>query len=163
MQREDDIPSGLRQSRGLQRIWDLARRKNEPGRQLRYRLYVIEVSGSPDFVYYVGSTSRKVETRFRQHASGNKEDKAAKLFWKFGATAKELRYDLFEGLPYFSDRETAEQAEGILADVVETQLKAAVNCDVLRSRKREREVAKAERKSVKKAAAKPTMRTPGGR
>ena len=66
-----------------------------------------------------------------------------------------MRYDLFEGLPYFTERDTAKVAEGVLADVIETQLRVGVACDVLRARKKKRTAAESAReKTAKKAAPK---------
>jgi hypothetical protein len=61
-----------------------------------------------------------------------------RVFRSGRATAFKLRYDLFEGLPYFTEKDTAEKAEGVLADVIEVQLRARVECDSLRERKRSR-------------------------
>ena len=146
----DLIPSGLRPSRGLSSIARLAASKNVPGRKKRHRLYVIAVTDSDSVDFYVGQTTRLVENRLKQHQSRKQEKYAAKIFRKKRGTADRLRYDLFEGLPYFTEKKVAEQAEGILADVIEAQLKATVECEVLRKRKRKRkEAAKAGQKAVK--------------
>ena len=158
---EGSVPSGLRPSRGLSSITRLAESKNISGRKKRHRLYVIAVTGSDSVDFYVGQTTRLVENRLKQHQSRKKERYAAKIFQKERGTADHLRYDLFEGLPYFTEKKVAEQAEGILADVIETQLKATVECDVLRKRKRKRTAAaktshkavKAQPKAAKKAPA----------
>ena len=69
-------------------------------------------------------------------------------------TAKRLRYDLVEGLPYFNEREVAITAEGILADVIKTQRTARVACDSLRSRQEERKTAvKSKKPAVEEANA----------
>lgn len=147
---EEPIPSGLRPSRGLSSIARLAANKNVPGRKKRHRLYVIAVTDSDSVDFYVGQTTRLVENRLRQHQSRKREEYAATIFLKKRGTADHLRYDLFEGLPYFTEKKVAEQAEGILADVIETQLKATVECDVLRKRKKTRkEAAKTGQKAVK--------------
>jgi len=149
----ESTPPGLKASRGLRSIENLAHQHNKPGRAKRYRLYVIEVTDSEDVDFYVGQTSRKVETRLAQHQSRNSEKYAAKLFKKNRGTAERLRYDLFAGLPYFTERDTAVQAEGILADVIKTQLKARVDCDALRGRERDRRAAqKASRPAAVKAS-----------
>lgn len=147
---EEPIPSGLRPSRGLSSIARLAANKNVPGRKKRHRLYVIAVTDSDSVDFYVGQTTRLVENRLRQHQSRKREEYAATIFHKKRGTADHLRYDLFEGLPYFTEKKVAEQAEGILADVIETQLKATVECDVLHKRKKTRkEAAKTGQKAVK--------------
>lgn len=132
------VPSGLRSSRGISTIWRLAERGNLDGRAKRFRLYVIEISESSVFDFYVGQTSRKVEARLAQHQSRQGEQYAARIFRNGRGTALKLRYDLFEGLPYFTDKETAETAEGVLADIIEAQLHARVECNALRDRKRSR-------------------------
>ena len=147
---EEPIPSGLRPSRGLSSIARLAANKNVPGRKKRHRLYVIAVTDSDSVDFYVGQTTRLVENRLRQHQSRKREKNAARIFQKKLGTADHLRYDLFEGLPYFTEKKAAEQAEGVLADVIETQLKATVECDVLRKRKKTRKAAaKTGQKAVK--------------
>lgn len=130
------VPPGLRSSRGISTIWRLAERGNIDGRAKRFRLYVIEMNESAALDFYVGQTSRKVETRLAQHQSRQREQYAARVFRKGRATALKLRYDLFEGLPYFTEKETAEKAEGVLADIIEAQLHARVECNALRDRKR---------------------------
>jgi predicted GIY-YIG superfamily endonuclease len=134
----ESTPPGLKPSRGLRSIENLAQQHNKPGRAKKYRLYVIEVTDCADVDFYVGQTSRKVETRLAQHQSRSADQHAAKLFKKNRGTAHRLRYDLFEGLPYFTEKETSVKAEGILADVIKTQLEARVDCDALRARERER-------------------------
>ncbi len=147
---EESRPNGLRSSRGLSSIARLAANSNVPGRKKRHRLYVIAVTDSDSVDFYVGQTTRLVENRLRQHQSRKREKNAARIFQKKRGTADQLRYDLFEGLPYFTEKKVAEQAEGILADVIETQLNATVECDVLRKRKRKRkEAAKSGQKAVK--------------
>jgi len=138
----ESTPPGLKPTGGIRSIENLAQQHNKPDRAKRYRLYVIEVTDSDDVDFYVGQTSRKVETRLAQHQSRSRENKAAKLFEKHRGTAERLRYDLFEGLPYFTERDTAIRAEGILADVIKTQLKARVDCDALRGRERARRAAR---------------------
>lgn len=130
------VPPGLRPSRGISTIWRLAERGNIDGRAKRLRLYVIEMTEGSAFDFYVGQTSRKVETRLAQHQSRQLEENAARIFRNGRATALKLRYDLFEGLPYFTEKETAEKAEGVLADVIQVQLHARVECNALRDRKR---------------------------
>ena len=146
-------PPGLKPSRGIRSIESLAQQHNKSGRAKRYRLYVIQVTDSDEVDFYVGQTSRRVETRLAQHQSRSPEKKAANLFKKDQGTAQRLRYDLFEGFPYFTDRDTAVRAEGILADVIETQLKVRVDCDALRGRQRARRAArKASTTTVVKAS-----------
>ena len=149
----ESVPSGLKPSRGLSTITKLAQSRNRPGLPKRHRLYVIEVTGADDVDFYVGQTTRLVENRLKQHQSRELGQGAAQIFRKFRGTAQHLRYDLFEGLPYFTDKKVAEQAEGILADVIEAQLRAKVDCDVLRTRKRA-----AARKSGTSPAKKATAR-----
>ena len=152
-------PHGLKPSRGIRTIWKLATTQNKQDRRRQYRLYVIEVTESETVNFYVGHTRRTVENRFKQHQSRDKEKYSAKIFRKHQGTAAQLLYDLFEGLPYFTERDTAEVAEGVLADVVETQLKAGVECDVRRARKKKRTAAEGARgKTAKKAA--PTKAAP---
>ena len=152
---EEPRPNDLRPSRGLSSIARLAANKNVPGRKKRHRLYVIAVTDSDSVDFYVGQTTRLVENRLKQHQSRELGQRAAQIFRKFRGTAQHLRYDLFEGLPYFTDKKIAEQAEGILADVIEAQLRAKVDCDVLRTRKRKRAAA---RKSGTSPAKKATAR-----
>lgn len=151
MTQEMTAPSGLTFSGGIQTIWELAERHNRAGQPQKYRLYVIEVAQSDKFGFYVGSTSRKVETRFEQHASGDKDQNAAKLFHNQGAIAACLRFDLFEGLPYFTERKIAEQAEGVLADAIQTQLKTPVNCNMLNKHVRSRAQAAEKARKITKA------------
>ena len=152
---DNPTPVGLRPSKGIATIWNLAAKKNVEGRRKQYRLYVIEVSDSESVDFYVGQTRRLVENRLRQHQSRLKDNNASRLFRKKRGTAKCLRYDLFEGLPYFTEREVAIKAEGILADVIKTQLKARVDCDALRSRQKKRKTAVQNKKpAAKKPAAK---------
>ena len=143
-------PVGLRPSKGIATIWNLAAKKNVGGRRKQYRLYVIEVSDSESVDFYVGQTRRLVENRLRQHQSRLKAQKASRIFRKERGTAKCLRYDLFEGLPYFTEREVAIKAEGILADVIKTQLKARVDCDALRSRQKRKTAAQNKKPAAKK-------------
>ena len=148
-------PHGLKPSRGIRTIWKLAATQNKQGRRKQYRLYVIEVTESETVNFYVGHTRRTVENRFKQHQSRDKEKYSAKIFRKHQGTAAQLLYDLFEGLPYFTERDTARVAEGVLADVIKTQLKAGVECDVLRARKKKRTAAEgAGGKTAKKAVPK---------
>jgi hypothetical protein len=146
-------PNGLKSSRGIRTIWKLAATQNKQGRRKQYRLYVIEVTESETVKFYVGHTRRTVENRFKQHQSRDKEKLSAKIFRKNQGTAAKLRYDLFEGLPYFTERDTTEVAEGVLADVIETQLKAGVDCDVLRGRKKKRTAAEGAKVKTAKTAA----------
>ena len=146
-------PVGLRPSKGIATIWHLAAKKNVDGRRKQYRLYVIEVSDSESVDFYVGQTRRLVENRLKQHRSRLKAQKASRIFRKERGTAKCLRYDLFEGLPYFTERKVAIQAEGILADVIKTQLKARVDCDALRSRQKKRKTAEQSKKPAAKKQA----------
>ena len=150
---ENVTPVGLRPSKGIATIWNLAAKKNVEGRRKQYRLYVIEVSDSASVDLYVGQTRRLVENRLRQHQSRLKAQKASRIFRKKRGTAKCLRYDLFEGLPYFTEREVAIKAEGILADVIKTQLKARVDCDALRSRQKKRKTAVQSKKPAAKKQA----------
>lgn len=142
-------PPGLKLTGGIKSIWRLARSNNDPGKPARFRLYVIEVGNSDTVDFYIGETSHTVEHRFDQHRSQLKDKKASKLFYRDMATAQCLRYDLFQGLPEFTDRDTAIKAEGLLADVVETQLKVRAHCDALNSRKRHRQEAAAKRQASK--------------
>lgn len=143
MDHQISAPPGLKLSGGIRTIFTLASTHNQVERKKQYHVYVIEVGNSDTIKYYVGSTSQSVEKRFEQHQSRDKDKNAAKIFRKHQGTALILRFDLFEGLPSFTDRETAEIAEGVLAEVVETQMKAGVECDVLRGRKRQRTTAAA--------------------
>jgi hypothetical protein len=148
-------PIGLKLSQGVRKIWRLALTQNQEARCQRFRLYVIEVGGSDKYEFYVGQTGLTVETRFEQHQSRDKDMKSAKIFCKRYGTPLRLRRDLFEGLPYFTERKTAITAEGVLADVIQTQLKARVNCDALSTRQRRRASAVSlKKKIVKKASPK---------
>ena len=131
-------PPGLKPSGGVRRIWELALTKNEKHSSTPFRLYVIEVGESETVKFYVGSTGKTVEERLNQHQSRDKEKMAAKIFCKKLGTALMLRYDLFKGLPHFAERDIAEKAEGILAAVIEAQLKVGVECEVLKARKTKR-------------------------
>ena len=152
---ESVTPHGLNPSHGIRTIWKLAATQIKQNGDEQYRLYVIEVTESETVKFYVGHTGHTVEHRFKQHQSRDKEQNSANIFRRNRGTAAKLRYDLFEGLPYFTERDTATMAEGVLADVNETQLKAGVECDVLRSRKKKRTAAEGARgKTAKKAAPK---------
>jgi predicted GIY-YIG superfamily endonuclease len=74
-----------------------------------YGVYVIELEGSPNSLY-VGYSYRTAEERLQEHLSGHN---AAGCF-KHGARGR-LRPDLYEHLPRFASRRSAEQAVRQLA------------------------------------------------
>jgi hypothetical protein len=67
----------------------------------------------------------------------------------------ELHYDLFEGLPYFTEGATAEKAEAVLANIIDAQLDGGVVGGGLKGRRKLRaKAAASKRKTVKKPAPK---------
>ena len=168
---ESVTPRGLNPSHGIRTIWKLAATQNKQYGDEQYRLYVIEVTESETVKFYVGHTGHTVEHRFKQHQSRDKEQNSANIFRRNRGTAAKLRYELFEGLPYFTERDTATMAEGDLAEEIETQLKAGVECDVLRARRKKgtaaesargktaKKVAPAKKAALKKAAPKPVSKS----
>lgn len=155
-------PPGLKLTGGIKSIWRLARSNNDPDKPARFRLYVIEVGNSDTVDFYVGETSHTVEHRFDQHRSQLKSNNASRIFYAKGAIAIRLRYDLFNDLPHFTDRATARRAEGLLADIIKTQMKAHVHCDGLKKRERHQSDAKkrSQTTSPAKKATLPASRDP---
>ena len=85
-----------------------------------YRIYVIELSrdcvANPGTLppLYVGQTAHTPEHRFAQHKAGGRL--AAGKPHRYGVR---LRYDLFAGIRTLSTRKEAENAERVVAEVLE--------------------------------------------
>lgn len=105
----------------VQRIHRIAEEsaRRHPSAASTQCLYVIEVERlDPSIAYdfYVGQTAHTPEHRLQQHSGGTPT--AGQDFRRGRTRAVRLRYDLMAGLPRFHDRDSAEQAEKLLTEIV---------------------------------------------